>query len=79
MKFGIFLPPFHPPGQDPALAYQRDLQLIDWLDELGYDEASGGGGLVGYFGLISLDFPTRPRSPWAAARPRRNSTHCEST
>jgi limonene 1,2-monooxygenase len=39
MKFGIFLPPFHPPGQDPALAYQRDLQLIDWLDELGYDEA----------------------------------------
>jgi len=39
MKFGIFLPPFHPPGQDPALAYQRDLQLIDWLDEFGYDEA----------------------------------------
>ena len=27
MKFGIFLPPFHPPGQDPALAYQGDLEL----------------------------------------------------
>jgi len=39
MKFGIFLPPFHPPGQDPALAYQRDLELIQWLDDLGYDEA----------------------------------------
>jgi limonene 1,2-monooxygenase len=39
MKFGIFLPPFHPPGQDPALAYQRDLELIEWLDDLGYDEA----------------------------------------
>jgi limonene 1,2-monooxygenase len=39
MKFGIFLPPFHPPGQDPALAYERDLELIEWLDRLGYDEA----------------------------------------
>jgi limonene 1,2-monooxygenase len=39
MKFGIFLPPFHPPGQDPSLAYERDLELIEWLDRLGYDEA----------------------------------------
>lgn len=39
MKFGIFLPPFHPPGQDPSLAYERDLELIEWLDHLGYDEA----------------------------------------
>ncbi len=39
MKFGIFLPPFHPPGQDTALAYERDLELIEWLDQLGYDEA----------------------------------------
>ena len=39
MKFGIFLAPFHPPGQDPALAYERDLELIEWLDHLGYDEA----------------------------------------
>ncbi len=39
MKFGIFLPPFHPPGQDPALAYERDLELVEWLDHLGYDEA----------------------------------------
>jgi limonene 1,2-monooxygenase len=39
MKFGIFLAPFHPPGQDPALAYERDLELVEWLDQLGYDEA----------------------------------------
>src|SRR4029077_16051272 len=39
MKFGIFLPPFHPPGQDPSLAYERDLELIEWLDHLGFDEA----------------------------------------
>jgi limonene 1,2-monooxygenase len=40
MRFGIFLAPFHAPaGQNPTLALQRDLQTVQWLDELGYDEA----------------------------------------
>src|SRR5256885_898829 len=39
LKFGIFLAPFHPVGQNPTLALQRDLDLIELLDELGYDEA----------------------------------------
>ena len=39
MKFGIFMAPFHRVGENPSLAYERDLQLIEWLDELGYDEA----------------------------------------
>jgi limonene 1,2-monooxygenase len=39
MKFGIFMAPFHRVGENPALAYERDFQLIEWLDELGYDEA----------------------------------------
>lgn len=39
MRFGIFLAPFHPVGQDPTLALHRDLELIEWLDRLGYDEA----------------------------------------
>jgi limonene 1,2-monooxygenase len=39
MRFGIFLAPFHPVGQNPTLALQRDLELIQWLDELGFDEA----------------------------------------
>ncbi len=39
LKFGIFLAPFHPVGQNPTLALERDLQLIEHLDELGYDEA----------------------------------------
>src|SRR5437667_3709791 len=39
MKFGIFLAPFHPVGQNPTLALQRDLDLLVHLDELGYDEA----------------------------------------
>ena len=39
MKFGIFMAPFHRVGENPALAFERDMQLIESLDELGYDEA----------------------------------------
>jgi limonene 1,2-monooxygenase len=39
MKFGIFMAPFHRVGENPTLALERDMQLIQWLDELGYDEA----------------------------------------
>ena len=39
MKFGIFLGPFHRVGENPTLAMDRDLELIQWLDYLGYDEA----------------------------------------
>ncbi len=39
MKFGIFMAPFHPVGDNPTLALERDLELIELLDHLGYDEA----------------------------------------
>jgi limonene 1,2-monooxygenase len=39
LRFGIFLAPFHPTGQNPTLALERDLELIRRLDELGFDEA----------------------------------------
>src|SRR5947208_15135642 len=39
MRFGIFLAPFHPVGQNPTLALERDLDLIVHLDRLGFDEA----------------------------------------
>jgi limonene 1,2-monooxygenase len=39
LKFGIFLAPFHPVGQNPTLALERDMQLIEHLDQLGFDEA----------------------------------------
>ncbi len=38
MKFGIFLAPFHRIGENPTLAIDRDMELIEWLDHLGYDE-----------------------------------------
>ena len=39
MKFGVFLAPFHRVGENPTLALERDLELLGWLDTLGYDEA----------------------------------------
>jgi limonene 1,2-monooxygenase len=39
LRFGIFLAPFHPAGENPTLALQRDLRLVQHLDDLGYDEA----------------------------------------
>ena len=39
MNFGIFLAPFHRVGENPTLALARDVELIEWLDHLGYDEA----------------------------------------
>ena len=37
--FGIFLAPFHRVGDNPTLAMRRDMELVEWLDQLGYDEA----------------------------------------
>jgi limonene 1,2-monooxygenase len=39
LRSGIFLAPFHPTTEDPTLAIQRDLELVEHLDRLGYDEA----------------------------------------
>jgi limonene 1,2-monooxygenase len=39
MTFGIFLAPFHRVGENPTLALNRDVELLEWLDHLGYDEA----------------------------------------
>jgi limonene 1,2-monooxygenase len=52
MRFGAFLAPFHPAGQNPTLALRRDLDLVTALDGLGYDEVwvgehhSGGWELI---------------------------------
>jgi limonene 1,2-monooxygenase len=39
LRFGTFLAPFHPAGENPTLALQRDLELVEHLDRLDYDEA----------------------------------------
>ncbi len=39
LRFGYFIAPFHPAGTNPTLALQRDLEFVEHLDALGYDEA----------------------------------------
>ena len=39
LRFGAFLAPYHDPRENPTLALQRDLELIELLDRLGFDEA----------------------------------------
>ena len=39
MDFGVFLAPYHPVGESPLMTFRRDLELIEWCDRLGFDEA----------------------------------------
>jgi len=53
MRFGIFMPPFHAPAtQNATSSLRRDVETIQLLDDLGYDEAwigehhSGGTEII---------------------------------
>ena len=39
LRFGTFIPPIHPVEENPTLCIERDMQLVERLDALGYDEA----------------------------------------
>jgi len=39
LRHGVFLAPFHGVAESPTLAMERDLQLCEWIDELGFQEA----------------------------------------
>jgi limonene 1,2-monooxygenase len=53
MRFGIFLAPFHPNNENPTLAIDRDMALVQHLDTLDYDEAWIGEHHSGGFEIIS--------------------------
>ena len=38
VRFGAFLAPHHPIGEHPTLQLQSDLELVQLMDTLGYDE-----------------------------------------
>ena len=38
MRFSIFMQPVHAPGESPTVSFERDLELIEWWDKLGFDE-----------------------------------------
>lgn len=65
LRFGIFMAPFHPSGQNPTLALERDLELIVRLDELGYDEA-----WIGEHHSAGLEIIASPEVMIAAAAQR---------
>ena len=39
LRFGAFIPPHSPPDENPILALEHDMELVEWLDKLNYDEA----------------------------------------
>lgn len=39
LKFGAFIPSFHMLGENPTTSLRFDLELVEWLDTLGFDEA----------------------------------------
>lgn len=53
IRFGVFTPPITRPNENPTWALHRQLELVEWFDRLGYDEAwfgehhNGGSELVG--------------------------------
>ncbi len=38
LRFGAFLAPHHPIGENPTLQIQSDLEFVEHLERLGYDE-----------------------------------------
>ena len=39
LRFGLFIPPHTPPDEHPLLAFEHDMDLVEWADKLNYDEA----------------------------------------
>jgi limonene 1,2-monooxygenase len=53
LRSGIFLAPFHAIIEDVTTTLGRDMELIEWLDHLGYDEAWIGEHHSGGFEIIA--------------------------
>ena len=53
LKTGIFLAPFHPLAENPLLAIERDMELLEHLDRLNYHEAWIGEHHSGGFEIIA--------------------------
>ncbi len=52
-RFGIFLAPFHPTHEHADRALQRDFELIEHLDRMGFDEAWIGEHHSGGYEIIA--------------------------
>ena len=39
LRFGLFIAPHHPARENPTLALQSDVELVQYIEDLGFDEA----------------------------------------
>jgi limonene 1,2-monooxygenase len=39
LEHGVFIAPYHDIDESPTIALRRDLELVEWLDKLGFKEA----------------------------------------
>jgi limonene 1,2-monooxygenase len=53
LRFGAFIAPFHPLDENPTQAIERDLELVQHMDRLGFDEAWIGEHHSAGYELIS--------------------------
>jgi limonene 1,2-monooxygenase len=53
LRHGVFLAPLHPVEEDAHSLIHRDLELVEWLDRLGYDEVWIGEHHSGGFETIA--------------------------
>jgi len=53
LRFGAFIAPFHPVHENPERAIARDMELVEWMDQLGYDEAWIGEHHSGGYEIIA--------------------------
>ena len=65
MKFGMFMSPLHAPGQSPTVALTQDLEIVEHMDRLGFDEV-----WVGEHHSGGVEFISSPEVFIAAAAQR---------
>jgi limonene 1,2-monooxygenase len=67
LRFGIFMAPYHSPRENPTTCFERDRDLVQWLDELGFEEAwvgehhSAGYEIISSPELFLADLAARTR------------------
>ena len=67
LRFGVFMAPYHSHREDPTACLERDRDLVQWLDELGYEEAwfgehhSAGTEIISSPELFIADVAARTR------------------
>ena len=84
LRFGYFIAPFHRAGTNPTLALQRDLEFVEHLDALGFDEVwigehhSAGSEIIGSPEVFIAAAARRPADPFRHGRDLacRTTTRC---